>query len=60
MDFQAFQVVPLFVLFTDQRAPLVLLTKTSITLVLGEVAAGDDVRTPPRDFHADQAPFQCV
>jgi hypothetical protein len=50
---------PPFVVVFSQMAPSVPRTKTSITPLVGEVAAGDDVRAPPREAHADQvAPFQ--
>jgi hypothetical protein len=33
-------------------------TKTSITPLDGEVAAGDEVKIPPRDFHDQVVPSQ--
>src|ERR1035437_7844564 len=52
-EVQAFQVAPLFVVVLDQRAPSVPRAKTSITVLVGEVAAGDEVRDPPRDCQLD-------
>ena len=50
---------PLVVVFS-QRALSLPRTTTSITPLLGEVAAGDEVSIPPRDVDADHvAPFQC-
>ena len=56
------QVLPPSVLVLCQRAPVVPRTKTSILLLPdAAAAAGDEVSTPPRDFHADHfVPSQCL
>ena len=40
----------------SHRTPSVPRTKTSNTPLAGDVAAGDEVRDPPRDFQLDQEP----
>ena len=51
--------LPPFVVVLSQTAPSVPRAKTSITPAPGEVAAGDEVRNPPRDWYADHdAPFR--
>ena len=45
--------------FFDQRAPSLPRAKTSITPLAGDVAAGDEVRIPPRDSHADHVVHPC-
>ena len=52
--YQPFQEVPLFVVFSDQRAPLLPRAKTSKYPGARDVAAGDDVTFPPRDVGAAQ------
>ena len=47
------QAVPPFVVVLSQMAPSVPRTKTSITPLVGEVAAGDDVSFPPRFCQPD-------
>jgi hypothetical protein len=46
------------VVFLDQRTPSLPRTKTSIVPDDRDVAAGDDVRIPPRDFHDHVMPSQ--
>ena len=52
-EVQPLQELPPFVVVCCQRAPSVPRTKTSVTLLVGEVAAGDEVRDPPSDCQPD-------
>jgi len=47
---------PPFVVVFCQMAPPVPRAKTSITPALVDVAAGDEVRDPPRDCQPDHVP----
>lgn len=47
------QVPPPFAVVFSQMAPSVPRTKTSMIPLAGEITAGDEIRAPPRDCHAD-------
>ena len=60
MEVQVLHEEPPLVVVFSHRPLSVPRTKTSMTPLLGEIAAGEEVSLPPRDVDGDQlAPFPC-